>query len=82
MPSASHTQFQLKINKSKGPNMQRITSEEAQTPAIAPICTTKLQQSKNNKQLSRIKLKGSKMRKNQKTGRDGKKIKQTEATIL
>lgn len=43
--------------------MQRITSEEAQTPAIAPICTTKLQQSKNNKQLSRIKLKGSKMRK-------------------
>jgi hypothetical protein len=43
--------------------MQIITSEEAQTPAIAPICTTKLQQSKNNKPLSKIKLKGSKMRK-------------------
>lgn len=60
MPSASHTQFELKINKSKGPNMQWITSDEAQTPAIAPICTTKLQQSKNKQTVIEDKIEGLK----------------------
>lgn len=40
--------------------MQRITSEEAQTPAIAPICTTKLQQSKNKQKVIEDKIEGLK----------------------